>query len=63
MVCGYFLAATTQKHSVQQALQYASAAAALAVSRHGASDSIPALDEVTKFLTANPLPGEFIDNL
>ncbi len=43
---GYFLAAITKGASVQEALLLATKASAITVTRHGASDSIPRLDEV-----------------
>ena len=48
--CGYFLAAVSAGKSVQTALQEASAASALAVSRTGAAPSVPTADEVREFL-------------
>ena len=48
--CGYFLAAVCAGKSVQTALQEASAASALAVSRTGAAPSVPTADEVREFL-------------
>lgn len=47
---GYFLAESAKGTSIGQILRFASAAAALAVSRKGASDSIPYRDEVEDFL-------------
>ena len=47
---GYFLAALDEGRDVPEALNLASAAAALQVTRHGAATAIPTLDEVTKFL-------------
>lgn len=47
---GFFLAALAQALPVQQALNRASAAAALAVSKKGAANSIPELAEVLKFM-------------
>lgn len=43
---GYYLASIARGHSIRQALQYASKAAGLAVSRPGAMASIPLADEV-----------------
>lgn len=43
---GYFLAAVTKGEKVGSALEIASKAASIAVSRHGASSSIPMYDEV-----------------
>lgn len=48
--CGYFLAALCDNLQVPEALERASAAAALCVSRPGAAPSIPTKDEVNKFL-------------
>ena len=48
--CGYFLAAVSAGKSVQTALQEASAASAIAVSRTGAAPSVPTADEVREFL-------------
>ena len=48
--CGYFLAAVCAGKSVQTALQEASAASAIAVSRAGAAPSVPTADEVQEFL-------------
>lgn len=49
--CGYFLAGLcSQKKTVFQCLQEASAAAAIAVSRAGAAPSIPTYSEVHSFL-------------
>lgn len=50
--CGYFLACLCAGRKVEYALRCATAAAALAVSRHGASASIPAMEEVEAFLVA-----------
>lgn len=49
---GFFFA-LINKMSAQKALEYASAASAIAVSREGASASIPNLSEVEDFLTRN----------
>ena len=51
--CGYFLAAVSAGESVQTALQEASAASALAVSRTGAAPSVPTAGEVREFLRRN----------
>ena len=51
--CGYFLAAVSAGKSVQTALQEASAASALAVSRTGAAPSVPTAGEVREFLRRN----------
>lgn len=40
--------------SMEEAISYASAVSAIAVSRHGASASIPTSDEVREFLASNP---------
>ena len=50
---GYFLAALDKGGDVPAALNLASAAAALQVTRHGAATAIPGLDEVTTFLKDN----------
>lgn len=47
---GFFLASIAQGRSVEVALRYASAAGALAVSKKGAANSIPKMDEVQFFL-------------
>lgn len=47
--CGYFLACTLLGKSVQEGLRTASQAAAIAVSRMGASASIPMMAEVSAF--------------
>ncbi len=43
---GYFLAAATKGYTPKEALRLASKASAIAVTRHGAADSIPERDEV-----------------
>ena len=48
--CGYFLAGLCQGKPVEQCLEQASAASALAVSRPGAAPSIPQREEVEEFL-------------
>lgn len=48
---GYFIAAMTQKLSVEEALKLASLAASIAVSREGASDSVPYMKEVLEICT------------
>lgn len=48
--CGYFIACIAQGQPVAQALETASAASALSVSRPGASSSIPQREEVEAFL-------------
>lgn len=47
--CGYFLSGVSRGLPIRETLQYASMASAIAVSRHGASTSIPAWDEVMDF--------------
>lgn len=47
--CGYFLSGIARGLPVQECLKYASMASAIAVSRHGASASIPTWAEVLKF--------------
>ncbi len=47
--CGYFLGGVAQGLSVSDCMNNASAASAIAVSRMGASSSIPCMDEVEKF--------------
>ena len=47
---GYFLAEFCRSSSIEKALRLAAAAAALAVTRPGASPSIPVLEEVQHFL-------------
>ena len=47
---GYFLAGLVQGRGIEENLRSASMAAALAVSRHGAAPSIPALQEVNEIL-------------
>lgn len=46
---GYFLACTARSFAPEKALEYASKASSIAVSRPGASDSIPTLAEVEAF--------------
>ena len=43
---GYFLAGRFEEMSVREAMVYASQAAAIAITRHGASPAIPTRDEV-----------------
>ncbi len=45
---GYFVSGLARDISIQANLRTASAASAIAVSRHGASPSIPTMDEVTR---------------
>ena len=47
---GYFAASLDRGDDIPTALRVASAAAALQVTRHGASDAIPRLEEVVSFL-------------
>ena len=47
--CGYFLTGLAKGLSIEDTLNYASVASAIAVSRNGASTSIPTWDEVMKF--------------
>ena len=47
--CGYFLASLCKGLAVEEALKNASMASAIAVSRHGASTSIPTWEEVQEF--------------
>lgn len=51
--CGYFLACTLQGMAVEQCLETASKASAIAISRAGASVSIPRMDEVVTFHSAD----------
>lgn len=53
---GYFLASLLQGKEIPQALETAAAASAIAVSRPGASSSIPFMEEVEKFMK-NQLSG------
>lgn len=46
---GYFIATFQETGDIELALKYASIASAIAVSRPGASSSIPSIDEVKKF--------------
>ena len=50
--CGVLVASLAQQHGLAQALERASAAAALACTRPGAQDSIPTRAEVDDFLSA-----------
>ena len=47
---GYFIAATIEGRSIQEALRMAAKASSIAVSRPGATPSIPRADEVKKEL-------------
>lgn len=49
--CGFYIAGIASGHSEQLAIEQANAAAALAVQSLGASDSIPSLKDVQKFMT------------
>ena len=49
---GYFIASLVQGKNPEAALKAAAAAAAVAVTRHGAAESIPYLDELKNFLPA-----------
>jgi ribokinase len=49
---GYFLASYLQGQSVQESLMIASAASAISVTLKGASNSIPCLDDVKKWIKA-----------
>ena len=53
---GFFLATLAAGESPETALQRASKAAAIAVTRPGASDSIPTLDDVLSLDLGDPLP-------
>lgn len=48
--CGYLLTCLTRGNSVREALDTASAASSIAVSRQGAAPSIPLMSEVEEFL-------------
>lgn len=48
--CGYLLAGIAEGRDIQVALMQASAAAALSVTKHGAAQSIPSMQEVDEFL-------------
>lgn len=51
---GYLLAALSAGSTMKEALQRASAAGALAVTRAGAAPSLPQLEEVSDFMLGNP---------
>lgn len=48
--CGYFIAGLARKMNISQSIQFASAASSIAVSRVGASTSIPYYPEVRQFI-------------
>lgn len=50
---GYYCAMLDQGRSIEDALQYASAASALAVTRSGAASSIPDLEDVKHMIGEN----------
>ena len=50
--CGYFLAGIAQHHDIKKCLQWASAGAAIAVTKKGAAPSIPTKEQVKEFLKA-----------
>lgn len=52
--CGYFLAGLSRGLEIPQILRMASQASAIAVSRPGASDSIPTLADVCRFARQHP---------
>jgi ribokinase len=54
--CGALVAALSRQAAMPQALQRASAAAALACTRLGAQTSIPTADEVDAFLSRRSAP-------
>ena len=56
--CGVLAASLSRQSAMQDALMYASAASALACTRAGAQQSIPAMDEVEAMLRAVPVAGE-----
>lgn len=47
---GYYLASVSRGDAIETALRQASAAAAISVTRHGASPSVPGFEEVQKWL-------------
>lgn len=47
---GFYLAALTDNKSITEALQLANGAAALSVTRQGAADSVPTLEETLRFI-------------
>lgn len=54
--CGYFVALIAQGKNINDALQLASLASSIAVSRHGAQASIPFLHELNDFAALDYLP-------
>jgi ribokinase len=48
---GAFVAARSRKNSLEKSLQFAAAASAITVSRHGAQDSIPTEKEINEFIS------------
>ena len=50
---GFFISSVASGKTAEEALRTASAASAIAVTRKGASPSIPTMDEVTEFLKNN----------
>ncbi|MBW2622486.1 MAG: ribokinase, partial [Deltaproteobacteria bacterium] len=50
---GFFLAAQTMGHEMEDALRTACKAAAICVTRAGAADSIPTMEEVLLFAEDN----------
>jgi ribokinase len=59
--CGALVAALSKGAALQYALQFASAAGALACTRLGAQSSIPTAAEVQHFLTLNPTDAQSAD--
>lgn len=55
--CGYFLASLAQGLDISDVLKRASAASAVAITRPGASISIPTALEVDAFMSTHPYPG------
>jgi len=53
---GYYLAAISRGRSEREALERATAAAAICVSRRGAAPSVPVAREVDAYLAGGPLP-------
>lgn len=51
--CGTFATCLTKGYTLNNAILYASAAAAIAVTREGAQPSIPSIEEVNDFLSKN----------